>query len=74
MKIFIFERIAQVTDNWHPEGGLVIIAKDIEHAKEIISGDECISITDEEWDGAESFELAEDVEPKFWVMPDAGCC
>lgn len=74
MKIFVFEYLGQVSDNYHCGGGLVIIARDIEHAKEIISSDESISIKEEDWEKVESFNLADDVEPKFWVMPDAGCC
>jgi len=74
MKVFIFERIDKLTDNWHPEGGLVIIANDIEHAKEVISANSQIAVTEEEWAKVESFELANEAELKFWTMPDAGCC
>ena len=74
MKIFIFENIGNVSSNYHPEGGLVIIADDIDAAKELIKSNPSIIITDNEWEGVESFELAELVEPKYWVMPDAGCC
>lgn len=74
MKIYIFEQIDQVSGNYHSGGGLVIIAKDIEHAKEIILVDKEIQPTDEEWAKVESYDLAENVEPKFWTMPDAGCC
>jgi hypothetical protein len=73
MKIYIFERISQVSGNWHPEGGLVIIANDIEEAKQLIAKDDNISPTDKEWETVESFEIIAN-EPKYWVMPDAGCC
>jgi len=33
MKIFVFNYIEKVSDNYHDGGGLVIIAKDIEHAQ-----------------------------------------
>jgi hypothetical protein len=74
MKIFVFERIEQVSGNYHSEGGLVIIARDIDHAKEVISVDPEVRPTDLEWESVESFELIGNPEPKFWVMPDAGCC
>ena len=74
MKIFVFQRIDTCSDNYHEEGGLVVIAKDVEHAKELLKTDNAISVTDEEWKNVESFALADNVEPKFWVMPDAGCC
>jgi len=74
MKVFIFERIEKLTYNWHPEGGLVIIAADIEAAKELIKSDKEIQPTNEEWRHVEIYELKENVTPKFWVMQDAGCC
>jgi hypothetical protein len=74
MKIFIFNRIEQVSRNWHPEGGLVIISQDIDSAKTLIASNEDIQISDEEWLKVESFDLAGNPEPKFWVMEDAGCC
>jgi len=74
MKIYIFNEIEQVSCNYHSNGGLVIIAKDIEHAKEVISVDSDVQPTENEWKSVEVYDLAENVEPKFWVMPDAGCC
>ena len=74
MKIFIFETISQCSSRHHSKGGLVIIADDINAAKQLISGNKYISITDKEWEGVESFELSQTVTPKYWVMPDAGCC
>lgn len=74
MKIFVFERINKCSDNYHKEGGLVVIAKDIEHAKELLKRDNSIHVTEDEWKDVESFTLTDNVEPKFWVMPDAGCC
>lgn len=74
MKIYVFERIDKCSDYYHEEGGLVVIAKDIEHAKELLKTDDSIKVTDKEWEDVESFALADNVEPKFWVMPDAGCC
>ena len=74
MKIYVFGRIDKCSDNYHAEGGLVVIAKDVEHAKELLKNRNSIEVTDEEWEDVESFALADNVEPKFWVMPDAGCC
>jgi len=74
MNIFIFEDISKVSGVYHSEGGLVIIANDINHAKEVIMDDHWIRITDKEWEAVESFDLKDNVEPKYWVMPNAGCC
>jgi L-lactate utilization protein LutB len=75
MKIFIFEYIHQLTDNYHGGGGLVIIAKDKEHAEELIKDDRSLKISQKEWEVVKSYELKDDkVKPEYWVMPDAGCC
>jgi hypothetical protein len=74
MKIFVFERINKVSDNYHTEIGLVIIAGNIEHAKDVIKQDTSIEVSEDEWQHVECFELANNEESKFWVMPDAGCC
>lgn len=74
MRIYVFERIEQVSWNYHAGGGLVVIAKDENHVKQLILKEEHIEITDEEWKDVESFALSENVEPKIYVMPDAGCC
>lgn len=74
MKIFILERIDQVSYSYHSEGGLVIIAKDLEQAKEIIKEDENIKPTKEEWDSAIVYELKDIEKPGYYTFPDAGCC
>lgn len=74
MKIFIFQHVDKCSPNYHPEGGLVLIAKDIEQAKLFLKEKDHIEITDEEWEDVESFELADNVESKYWIMPNAGCC
>ncbi len=35
MKIFVWERLEQATDNWHPEGGVMVVAETVEHAKDL---------------------------------------
>ena len=35
MTIFVFRRIDQVSESWHSEGGLVIVAKNADHAREL---------------------------------------
>lgn len=74
MKIYIFKYIDQVSNREHSGGGLVIIAKDIESAIGLVAVDKSIEITDKDWSQVESYELNENAEPKYWVMPDSGCC
>ncbi len=74
MKIFIFNYINELTSSYHSGGGLVIIAKDQEHAKELISTDEYIKVTDSDWEEVKTYDLVGEPEPWIWVMSDAGCC
>lgn len=74
MKIFLFQRIKQVSYNYHPEGGLAIVAKDKEHALKLIEQDEYINISKEEWNEVIVYNLSDDEEPRVFVFPDAGCC
>ena len=74
MNIFIFEDLQQVSNNYHKNGGLVIVAWNIENAKKLVEPDEYIKITDEEWNNVITYELKHDEEEKYYVFPDAGCC
>jgi hypothetical protein len=74
MKIFIFESIYKLTDSYHEGGGLVIVAKDEDHAKQLITSDPEIQPTEDEWKSAVVLELANEEDPRFWTMPNAGCC
>ena len=74
MRMFLFHRIDRVSSNYHEEGGLVIVARDEAHARELIGNDEYIKPTDEEWGKAVAYDLSGDPEPKVYVFPDAGCC
>lgn len=72
-KIFIFQRLNQVSYNYHSEGGLVIIADDKEDAIRLIADDKDIQITEKEWEKVCIYETTSE-EKRYWVMPDAGCC
>ena len=74
MKAFIFEDVNQVSNRYHPEGGLVIIAKDTYHVEELIKDYDYIEIEKEDWEKVVVYELAGHVEPKVFLFPDAGCC
>lgn len=74
MVLYLFEQVEHVSDNYHDNGGLVIVANDLEHANDLISGDEYIKPSPEEWKKAIVYELAGTHEPKVFVFPDAGCC
>ena len=74
MKMFVFEYIDQVSPNYHPEGGLMVIAKDKEQVEELIKEVGDIEIANEEWEKVITYELKNDEQPKVFVFPDAGCC
>lgn len=76
MKIFIFEEVEELTDRYHPGGGLVVIAENETEARELIATIESIKLTEEEWEEVLVYELSafQDVEPKMFIFPDAGCC
>lgn len=75
MKIFIFEYLDQVSDNWHGGGGLTVIAKDKAQVTEMVNADKDIVIGEEEWEDVKVYDLADEhAEPKIFVFPDAGCC
>jgi hypothetical protein len=74
MKIFIFESVGKCSDNYHTEGGVVVIAKDKRAAKKLLKKDPAIDIEEHEWDDVKSYELANEEKERIWVMPDAGCC
>ena len=85
MNIYIFEDVDQLTTNYHCEGGLVVVAKNEKHVNELIQienktvneydwQEAAIELTEEEWEKVKVYPLAEEVEPKVMIFPNAGCC
>ena len=72
MKVFVWEQADHVTDNWHPEGGLVVFAETEERARELANAESgCELRPDEAPDEVRDVAGGEE---KVFVMPDAGCC
>lgn len=72
MKVFVWERINQATDNYHSQGGVVVFAETEERARELVNKiDGCVIDEDEMPD--EIRDVIDGVE-KVFIMPDAGCC
>lgn len=74
MKIYIFRRLDQVSDNYHSEGALLVVAKDKRELKRLVEQEKYVTISDDEMRELESYELFKKYEPKVFVFPDAGCC
>lgn len=74
MKVFIFEDVEQVSDNYHAGGGILIVANNKDHAIKLIEQEDYVKVTEEEWEKVVVYELKNNEEPKVIVFPDAGCC
>ena len=77
MNIYIWKRLNNVTESYHPEGGLAIVARNLDHAKEVLKGSEVgyqenLPNLDTPPDAV--YTLANDEEPGVFVFPDQGCC
>lgn len=75
MKIFIFEEVERVSGRYHSEGGLVIIAKDLQSAIDLAQEDKYKKLQSHEIEKVVSYDLLDDdVDPRLWVFPNSGCC
>jgi hypothetical protein len=79
MHVFIWKRIEALTSNYHPEGGLVIVAKDLRRARkmaeEAAKGDRSPLVAhaaDAEPDLR--YAVNDTADEQLIVFPDAGCC
>jgi len=72
MKVFVWERIDNATDNYHSEGGLVVFAETEERARELANAQSGCKLMPEE--APDEVRDVDGGEEKVFVMPDAGCC
>lgn len=77
MNVYIWSRVANLTENFHNEGGLVVVAPSLEKARAFMLDwgvrSYCKAHTT---DPDASYTLATggaDV-PALFIFPDAGCC
>ena len=72
MKVFLWDRIAEATDNYHSAGGLVVFADTEERARELANAERGCKL--------QADELPDDVREVIggvecvYIMPNAGCC
>ena len=69
-KVFIWNIVADLTNNYHSSGGLVVIADNLEDAK-ILAMEQDVKFDDET---PTVYELKDTVEDEVYIFPDAGCC
>ncbi len=72
MKVFVWERIEQATNNYHTEGGVVVFADTEERAREMANlRNGCSIAPSEKPDDVRDVAGGNEA---VWIMPDAGCC
>jgi hypothetical protein len=75
MKIFIWEYVSELTDNWHSEGGCTIVAPTLEAARALFKeqcpnqGSCSLLVKEPDFEAEVSAP-----EPRLFIFPDAGCC
>lgn len=74
MNVYVFEYIDQVSDNYHSEGGLMVVAQSVERAQELIDAESNVEVTSEEWAEVIVIKAADTEQERLIVFPDAGCC
>lgn len=80
MKVYVWEEVGELTVNYHCSGGLVVIAEDENHVRELLRDFPNVKINDKEWEAVFTYPLSgtpnfpSGYEPRVFVFPDAGCC
>lgn len=72
MKVFIWQYVDQCSENYHSEGGVVVLAEDEAYARRMANAVDGCSIKDTEMP-----DYVRDVagcEGRAFIFPDAGCC
>jgi hypothetical protein len=73
MNIFIWERVDNMSYDYHSNGGLVVIARDLDRAREMIK--EKIRPDCEALEKQPDFvSYVQETEEKIFDFPDSGCC
>jgi hypothetical protein len=71
MKVFVWQYVSELTDNYHSGGGLIVFADNVERAKELA---EAQGVTFSESELPDVVRNVDGEEEMVFVMPDAGCC
>lgn len=82
MNLYLWNRIDKCTGNYHPEGGVVVIAETAEEARKLFK----LKQKYNSWGGYTNCEiradeipdlivtLCDNVKKEVFIFPDAGCC
>jgi hypothetical protein len=76
MKVFIWEHIQKLTDNYHSDGGLVVVAANLQRAIELAEA-EGVEFSKGDYDEltpTNVYNTDDSADEKVFIFPDAGCC
>lgn len=71
MKVFVWDYINYLTNNYHSSGGLIVFADNVERAMELAISK---GVTFSESEVPCDVRIVEGGEEKVYIMADAGCC
>jgi len=71
MKVFVWDYISNLTDNYHSGGGLIVFAENVERAMELAIAE---GVTFSESDNLVDVRIVDGGEEQVYIMQDAGCC
>ena len=74
MILYIIVGANKVSDRYHEDGSLAVVADDEESARALVAAEPGVSITDAEWSAGMMYSLSGAYEPRVFVFPNAGCC
>lgn len=72
MNVYVWQRVQQCSDNYHPEGGVVVFANTEQRARELANEKEGCAIEPDE--APDDVRAVDGGKEAVWIMPDAGCC
>lgn len=74
MKVFVWENVEQVSNNWHSDGGVVVFANDESRAREIANSTPGCNIKDNEVPSDIRDLRGSKNKEAVYIFPNAGCC
>lgn len=77
MNIFIWERVDGVTHHYHAEGAVLVVAEDLNHAREVWRVFAATGLNQEALNAAgpdHEYATSASAEPEVLVFEDVGCC
>ena len=70
MNVYVWERIERASNNYHPQGGVVVFANTLEEAIDMAAQKGALIANDELPDEIRTTKGKKAI----YIMPDAGCC